>query len=398
MVEKRVGFDDLLEKHPEFEGVIHKDSWEYISHSDEGTVKFLKGLWSKNIEENVKLRNWRRKRALHRIEGCGVDKATITVGAGQSFNKNKHILKQIYDNQKDLSFEEKPFIIIASNHQFKPLLDMDIVPDYVMLADASDVVYPQLCQDVPINGQDTILISGLQCSPKVVKQWLRQKREVLFYLPRTKGLDSIFHKITKKNPNKYTILQGGNVLNSAWSVSLKFLATGTFIALGNDLSFPIQDSIEEQRTSYYADGDYSSNAPGTGTGRDEARTDKIWGGFNIYKKGIYNKDLYKTYDISLKEVGTTHTLWVYKTWLEANVFANEKQGIDYHYFNCSEGGISGVMAREHNQEAFEDKDNWFLLDEECSKWHTALLEDAVDVFLRSRRLYGQKKRKSFQVS
>ena len=398
MANKKPTYEQLLEKHPEFEGVIDRKSWDFIDHSDKGTVQFLKSTWENNIKENVKKKYWRRKRSVFRLDALGLNKAVIAVGAGPSFNKNKHILKQVYDNEQRLDFEERNFIIIASNHQYKPLLELGIIPDYVMLADASDVVVPQLCEDVPNSGQSTILLAGLQCSPNVINKWLRQKREILFYLPYTKGLDRVFYEITGKNPKNYVILQGGNVLNSMWSISLKFLASGTFIALGNDLSFPIQKTIEEQRDTYYADGDYSSNAPGTGTGRDEAKTEKVWGGFSLKKKGIFGKDLHKSYDIELDIVGTTHTLWVYKTWLESNVFANEKAKVDYHYFNCSEGGISGVMAKEHNEKDFENLDNWFLLDEKCSKWHTAMLEDAAETFIRARRIYGRKTGKSFKVS
>jgi hypothetical protein len=42
------------------------------------------------------------------------------------------------------SWFDRNFIILASNHQLKPLLNMGIIPDFVMVADASDVVMDQL--------------------------------------------------------------------------------------------------------------------------------------------------------------------------------------------------------------------------------------------------------------
>ena len=211
-------------------------------------------------------------------------------------------------------------------------------------------------------------------------------------MPFTKGLPATFNKMTHKNINNYVILQGGNVMNSAWSISLKFMNADTFIALGNDLSFPLQKTIEEQRVTYYADGDYSSNAPGTGTGRDEANAELSWGGFTLTRKRPLS------YDVELDQMGTTHTLWVYKTWLESNVYANDKTPLNYHYWNCSEGGILGVMTAEMKPEAYDDVNNWFLLDEKCRKWHTAMLEDAAEKYIQERRLYGRKKRQPFKVS
>ncbi len=391
-VTSKTTYEGLLEQNPEFEGVIHKESWDFIGYSDENTLKGLFPLWKKNIEINVRKKYWNRRRSVHKLAEIALNKAVIVVGAGQSFNKNKHVLKQIYDMDILRDPDDRYFIIVASNHQFKPLLNMGIVPDFVMLADGSDVVMSQLCKDIPKSGQSSILLDGLQCSPTVTKEWLRQKREILFYLPRTKGLPEIFNKITHKNPDNYIILQGGNVLNSAWSISLKFMHADTFIALGNDLSFPLQKTIEEQRTTYYADGDYSSNAPGTGTGRDEANAELSWGGFSLTRKRPMQ------YDVELDQVGTTHTLWVYKTWIETNVYANDKTALNYHYYNCSEGGILGVMTTEMRPESYNDKNNWFLLDKKCTKWHTAMLEDAAEKYIQGRNLYGRKTRQPFKVS
>ena len=154
-------YEKLLEQNPEFEGVIHKESWDYIGQSDENTLRGLLPLWKKNIEINVKKKYWNRRRAVHKLNEVALNKAVIMVGAGQSFNKNKHVLKQIYDIDCVKDFDDRNFIIIASNHQYKPLLNMGIIPDYVMLADGSDVVMPQLCEDIPKNGQSTILLDGL---------------------------------------------------------------------------------------------------------------------------------------------------------------------------------------------------------------------------------------------
>ena len=79
----------------------------------------------------------------------GFNKALIGVGAGQSFNKNKDILKKLTDWDGIKSWQDRNFVIMAANHQFKPLLKMGIIPVFVVVADASDVVMEQSAnQDV----------------------------------------------------------------------------------------------------------------------------------------------------------------------------------------------------------------------------------------------------------
>ena len=63
-----------------------------------------------------------------------------------------------------------------------------------------------------------------------------------------------------------------------------------------------------------------------------------------------------------------------------------------HYFNCSEGGILGVMARNDSDEALVKPNNWFFLDEVCINKHTgkqmymtAMLEDAIEIYLKTKR-------------
>jgi len=155
--------------------------------------------------------------------------------------------------------------------------------------------------------------------------------------------------------------------------------------VGNDLSFPLKDTIKERRESYYADGDYTTNAKETGTGRDEAKSEKKWMGFTLGKRLVYTNDLKTQYDVSIEPIGTTQTLWVYKTWLESNVIGMQsKADIAYHYYNCTEGGIAGVMCKDDSDEGLPVEENWFLMDEVCKRWHTRTLKDAVSEFLKAK--------------
>jgi hypothetical protein len=205
-------------------------------------------------------------------------------------------------------------------------------------------------------------------------------------MTQTEGLDEVFKEETGEDAKPHIILQGGNVLNSMWSIGLKHFRSTVFIAVGNDLSYELKDDIEDQRTAYYADGDYSSNAKETGTGRDEAKTNKRWMGFKLIPKKVYTGKFHDSYDVELGPVGTSHTLWVYKTWLEANVLANENKGIPYHYYNSTEGGIAGVMCKDDSDEGLVKIDNWFLMDDICKRWHTSTLADAAKQFIKAKEI------------
>jgi hypothetical protein len=378
----RKPYQDIIEKHPEFKGVIAEKSWDYIGHSDKGTVSFLRELWTRNIRKNKML--WRKHASIAKdCVGLGVNKATICIGGGQSFNKNKVELKRLVDADGIKPWKDRDFIIIASNHMYKPLLNMGIIPDFVGLADGSDVVMDQLNGDIPKSGQNTVLLCGMQCSPRVLKEWHKQGRAIRFYLPHTPGLDDVFRNEVGRDPAPHIILQGGNVLNSMWSIALKFFHSTVFFAVGNDLSYSIQSDIEDQRKGYYADGDYSSNVA---TKRDEAKGEKKWLGYTQTPALVVapGRDRYIT---RLDIVGTSPTLWVYKTWLEANVMGNAFSGIaKYHYYNCTEGGIAGVMCSDMDDDTLNDEKNWFLLDEKCPRWHTMPLADAAHEFKRAKEM------------
>ena len=382
-------FGKLSKRHPEVGKSILKGSWDFIGHSNKGTVKNLEPLWVKNIGLNVKNKLWRKYGSVRK--GCfnlGKDKASIGIGAGQSFNINKHVLQDITARDGHKDWQDRNFIIAASNHMFKPLLEMGIIPDFVMLVDGSDVVWNQLTQDIPPEGQNTILLAGLHCSPKVLNEWVRQKRELRFFLTTTKEVQTEFRRATGKHPFRHIVMQGGNVLNTMLTLGLQIFRSQVFMAMGNDLSYPIKDELEAQRISYYADGDYSSNRKGTGTGRDEAAVKKMWLGFRLKQKPFKNYVNQESYDVELERVGTSYTLWVYKTWLESNMILNSSRSEEAQitYYNCSEAGILGVMARKDDDKSLNDINNWFLLDETCPKWHTATLEDATNQFLKAKEV------------
>lgn len=376
-------YEEIIEKHPGLKDVVCRNSWEHIGNSDASTINFLKGGWIDNLRRNIEAKRLRKNGSIARsYYGYGRDKATVFIGAGPSLSKNMDGLKALHDFDGLKHPSKRNFVFVASNHMLKPLLKKQIIPDFVFLTDASDVVMDQLTKDIPEEAQYVTLIAGLHCSPRVLKKWEKQGRPVTFYLSRTPGMPEEYEKITGKKAEEITIMQGGNVTNSCWSLALKFFKSSVFFALGNDLSYPMETSLEARRNGYYADGDYSANLA---TKRDEARSRFGWMGFKLSPAGILSESASDRYTVELAPAATTGTLWVYKTWIEAQVAANaDRNDISYTYYNCSEGGILGVMHRSETD--YDDINNWYLLDNVCRRYKTRLLKDAVSEFLKAKEI------------
>jgi hypothetical protein len=379
---RKIPYEEMLEKHPEFAGVISKKNWEHIGHSDKMTVGWLSKQWESNARNNYDNGLWKKHGPLRKdCFGLGRNKAIVGIGAGASLKKNYHVLKRIVaeDGRKD--WRDRDFVFVASNHMYKPLLNDGIIPDFVILADGSDVVMDHLIKNVPANGQNTILIAGVHCSPKVLKKWSKQGRSIRFYISASGEMEHTVKAHYGIDPKPYMALQGGNVINSAWSMGMMVLRSTVFMALGNDLSFPSVPDMEKRREGYYADGDYSANIANQ---RDEAKSTKQWMGFTLERSRIITNDVNKKYHIKLDVVGTTSSLWVYKTWLEANAIGSAFKNIPYHYYNCTEGGIAGVMCKDDSDEGLPNQENWFMLDDVCPRYHTRMFEDAIDEFKRAK--------------
>jgi len=373
---------------PELHGVIHKDNFDLVNVINKVTVGKFDEEWGENVRKNKKI--WRRNPKLRSLKGMGQNKCVIGIGAGPSFKKNCEVLKRTVYDDGIRSWEDRDFITIAANHQFKPLLEMGIIPDFVLLVDAgNDAVYDQLCRDVPDNGKNTTLITGLHVLPKILKDWTRQGRNLALYKTNAPPVTKAFKEHIKSNHQGVEL--GGNCLNGAWMIGLSVFQSTVFMGVGNDLSFEIKKDLEERRKSYYHDGDYTTNAKETGSGRDEAASKKQWAGFSLEKKKIItlNKGTWSrdNYNIYLDIVGTSHTLWVYKAWLESTIMSQTQNPTHFHYFNCTEGGILGVMAKNLDKHSMNNPDNWYLFDEVATNvhtgarmYHTAMLSDAVELF------------------
>lgn len=388
-----ITYEGLLERNELISMVLKDKEWDKMEQSNQNTEKFLIDLHLKNMEENIRSGLWDKHGpmsfGLHKI---GDGKAVIGIGAGPSFNNNSKTLKLVNDLNWEKRIEDQPFIFICSNHQWKACMKLGIYPHFVMIVDASDHLFDHLCKDIPPTAENTILLTGLHASPKVLKEWDRQGRPIQFYVAGYDKKQELFKSIAKEDPNNFLCEEGGNVLNMAWIVARKFMCSSVFMTVGNDLSYPIINDPVKRRQSFYADGDYAVNVKNK---RDEARNKMAWMGFKIEHNPIIDQ-----FVVNLKPFWTSWQLWVYKKWMETQVTLCEgdKDPKSFHYFNCSESGILGVIAKSMDKKDFEDKNNWLLMDQIFPKrWHTRRLTNAVATFLRVRDEWARMKLREDRV-
>lgn len=240
-------YEGLLDKNPLVSEILTESMASVVFENSGFTTKSLGGKWLANLRKNIHLLD-KHSMLADSINGFGVDKAIIAVGAGPSFNINKHILKQVYDYNIRFPLEKQPFIIVASNKMFKPLLKMGIRPHFTMLADAGDALYEQLCSGIAKKSKNHLLITGFHTSPKILKRWQELGNHFLFYLIGGDEEKEIFTQHTGKDVERYYTSQGGNVLNTLWIIASRYFGSQVFITVGNDLSFTYSKDKAERRS------------------------------------------------------------------------------------------------------------------------------------------------------
>lgn len=375
----QVSYDELIEMNPDIAEVL--DRRVYTHNTDVAGPriddKWLE-LWHKNITINTK-KLLKKHGFIHdNSGGLGLNKAVICIGAGPSLNRDLEMLEKVCYINAHSTFESMPFILIACNHQFKPLLEKGIIPHFVLGVDAGEALYEQLCVDIPKEAENVCLIAPLHISPRVAKEWDRQGRVIDFYVPNGKGNIELVDEITGESNQKKLIIQGGNVLNTAWSISMVAFKSRVFMALGNDLSYGFYEDIDDTRNSYYADGDYSAQKMNK---RDDAKFTTKWMGYEAIDGVFTPQPVY-----NLKSAYTTMSLFHYKTWIETNVTTTKGLGIPFQYYNCSNKSILGVIPEKYEKEHLEDPSNWRLMDDILpGTWKTMLFERAVNEYMEARK-------------
>lgn len=381
-------YNELISAAPQLKDLFVEEQWDFMQRNNDGLRKTFEKLWKSNLRANCQGLFSKHKTITDDCVGIGLNKAVIAIGAGPSFNRNKDLLKELYDRTITLPFQVQPFIFMASNHQYKPLLEMGIAPHFVVVLDGTDIVYDQLCKNIPKHGRGTVLICPLRAHQKVLKEWDKQGRSIRFYISDNEWMMEEFEKVMGYSPKEHGMVMGhgGNVMNQTFSIAVHFLKSTIYMCVGNDLSYEYFDDLEDRRSGYYADKDYSTNI---GTGRDEANRSLPWMGFELEESII----MPGRYVVRFRPRATTYQLMLYKTWVENQLSIQAQFKAKFHYYNCSESGILGVMSRKNMKElakeeminVINDGNNWYMLDELIPKrYHTRTLAHACNEFLTAR--------------
>ena len=380
-----VSYEKYKELYSDIGLVLPKNVHDYLKDVDGRTREHFDSDWKNNVKANLKhdFPGWINDG----YEGIGRNKAIIAIGAGPGFNRNKDVLHDVttIDGMRD--FEYQDFITIASNHQVKPCFEMGIIPHFAILGDSSPNLKAQM--DVGSDGKHTTLIANIYSHPDVVRAWPGPVRFV------TGGSDRILNIIDEHQgymfDRRRCAVGGGNVLNLSFMIALGLFRASSWMCVGNDLSFPRIDDVDERRKGFYADGDYSTNIKSK---RDEAEKQFAWMGFEFPSGGLISPLKY----LNFKLYNTSRQMFVYKTWLEASALLSWKKGSLYTLYNCTEQGILGMVLKEEAQdpEKWEEKldqNNWKLMDEVApNRWRTYSLADAVREFMGAKTyLYQQNK-------
>ena len=303
----------------------------------------------------------------------------IGVGAGPSFNLNKRVLADAFWLNAKYEVDKQAFVIIASNHQFKPLLKEKIFPHFVMVVDATKNVRGQLL-DVPDFGKETVLIASLYTDPVTIRKWDKRGGDICFIVPDGDQAREIFEDETGDDANLVVIPPAGNVMNMMWLLSGRVMHSKIFMSVGNDLSMKNAPDVKSRQESFYADGNVRADIE-----RSQSEKYMGWMGFKFQTK---NNPFTNQPVIDLYSFSTSRQMFQYKLWLEMHV-ANfhEQKDYSFKYINCSEQGILGVLAHEWEPEILKENDpkNFYLLDEVCSSYKTMRLKDAISMYLGARK-------------
>jgi hypothetical protein len=358
----------------EINSLIPEVFLNYMTECGDHTADKLGGLWEKNAKKNID--KFLNKHGTVGVEfrGFAENKAVIIVGAGPSFKKNKDVLKKLYEFNVGFDIEEQPFVIIASNHMLKPLLDMGIFPHFTIVLDSGNHFRDQFLN---LNTDlKCVMLANITADHKMLKRWDRDGHRISFFMSES---DASRYKIEEQAEHMTTYV-GGNVMNTAFMLSLRFLHSRFIITLGNDLSFPLAPDHEERKRGFYSDGNYDTQEGK----KDEAKNEVAWMAYGHGGQGSFDKD---SQLINYEKVLTSKQLLTYKTWIEFHVAKwAEEEEFSFRYYNCSEGGICGVVAKKHEVEDLENPANWGLMDDVAPKcWFTKPLIDAAKDFLEIKK-------------
>lgn len=278
----------------------NQDWLKFVTKMSDSTGDAYGPIWVANAKDNRQLVNecgW-----ITEEQDAYDGKTAVLCGASPAINKQ-------LDTLSNLS-QDPDFVFIGLTSGLKILLDNHIQPKYCMMMDGQ-IAQERFWEGMDLDKTKDITMIASVCAPhELLKRWKGKLKFLAVY--------SQYGNLHKKIQKWYKPINGCGIYfhallsqyNTSAAVAYLIFGTRILIFVGNELSFPSQES------PYYADG----------------RKDEKDGWYRGKHPDIYGNVVY-----------TNHMLFSLKLGLED--YLGKLPGF---FFNCTESGIFGVSARYGN--------------------------------------------------
>ena len=185
---------------------------------DINTITRYSKFWLQNTLNNIQAINEGEICKLSDLDGKFEEETALVVGAGPSLAENIRFIK---DNREK-------FVIFAVNKALKPLLDREIVPDFVVCIDAKNVLKTLTVSDEELEKINCIM--NLNSDSEILT---KKFKKVFISFPES---DAVVKKISDYNPSLKTQEAGGSATTTAFVSAVK-MGFSKVVMTGVDLAF-----------------------------------------------------------------------------------------------------------------------------------------------------------------